>query len=299
VFPQVALVAMLVALFTWNNYGFFVGGLTSTGSASYRGAAALVIAAAISGVLSEGWKVSPAALSAGRYEPALAASAILLGASNALNVPASISNILVIGLVGSAAAHGEAIDLDFLATVILAWIISPLAAVALTSLVYTLVQRLVQRGGLLTLLLFNRLAAYLVTLYAAYTLAANNMGFMVNMAPGDRPLVLLATLTAAAAGIAMTRRAYIAMGEGFASLSPQRYFTSVFAASLILWILTQMGIPAALTQLVIGAFLGSIMSSRLAILNVRRLKVMVFLWIVSAALSLPTSYFMALALPYA
>ena len=292
----IAIVALLVLLFTWNNYSLFIGGLTASGSASYRLAVALVAAAMVFGVLTEGWKMMPTALSAGAYEPALITTIIVFGVSNVLNVPVSISNILVVGLSGSSMANGVGVNVGFLAAVILAWLLSPIAAMVLTWIIYKLVHAAVQRSGLLLLDLFNRSAAYVVTLYASYTLAANNIGFIVNMVPGNRSVAVLVVLLAAVAGMLMTRRAYVAMGEGLVSLSPQRYFTSVFAASIVLWLLTQLGIPAALTQLLMGAFLGAIISSTLAIYNVRRFKLIVVSWIATAALSFPAGYFIALVM---
>ena len=291
------LAAALTLLFSWNNGSLYLGGLTASGVMRFRRATLLIASAMVLGVWAEGWKMSPALLTGGGYVPALATALIIFFASNLLNIPVSLSNIAVATLAGSSLALGLNINAWFLMEVALAWMLAPFAAMFLAWIIYIVFRALLSRVGLLVLDLVNRLSAYLISFYSAYALAANNIGFILNMAPGDGVGGLLLVSAAAAAGVLFfTRRASFMMGERLVVLSPQRVFTSVASASIVLWILTQFGIPGALTQTLLGGLAGSIASSPLAIINVKLVKRFVAAWILTTLLSVPAGYCLALLL---
>lgn len=291
------LASALTFLFSWNNGSLLLGGLTASGVIRFRLATLLLASAMVLGILAEGWKVSPESLTAPRgFSPALATALIIFAASNLLDIPVSLSNIAVGALVGSSLALGLGVNVWFLAGVAAAWLSAPFFAMLLAHVIYSASRLLLRRVGLLTLDLVNRLAAYLITFYSAYSLSANNVGFILNMASAAPPSLAAVSAASALGVILFTRKSSFAMGERLLILSPQRVFTSLASASIILWFLTQVGVPGALTQTLLGGFLGSTASSPLAIINTRLVRRFVVGWVAAALLSVPAGYGFALLL---
>ncbi len=296
-FLPLILAATLTLLFSWNNGSLYLGGLTASGITVYRKAAFLISIAMVLGVLAEGWKMNPGKLAAGNYFPALVTALTIFLVSNVLNVPTSLSNVVVASLVGSSLTLNHGLSILFLVKVILAWILSPFAAMFLYHLIYTLSKSILSRVGLLTIDLVNRLSAYLVSFYSAYSLAANNVGFLLNMTGEAGVYSTLIISAAAFSGVFfLTRRSAFVMGERLVVLSPQRFFTSLLSASIILWILTQLGIPGSFTQTFLGGMVGAVASSPLAMINSRLVKRFVIAWVATTLASVPAGYGLTLLL---
>lgn len=286
------LVALLVFLFSWNNGSLYLGSLTASGLANFRRAAALISLAMITGILVEGWKMDPEML-AGKptYLPALATILLIFMFSNLFDVPVSISNISVFSLVGASLALHLPLNLTHLTSIVSAWILSPLASMALTWIIYEAVKRVFAQLPLLTLTAAGKLTAYTITFYSAYTLSANNIGFLTGMVIGEaRTLLPSLTISIILGIIFFSRKTAYMVGERLAILSPPRLFSGILSASIIVWTLTQLRIPGALTQTLLGGLIGAVTSSSTAILNTKLLKKFLIAWAATTLISTPISY---------
>lgn len=296
-FLPLAFAAILTLLFSWNNGSLYLGGLTASGITGYRRATLLISLAMVLGILAEGWKMNPESLMTGNYSPALATALIIFLTSNLLNIPASLSNVVVASLAGSSPILNQSLNTFFLVKVVLAWILSPFAAMLLYHLIYILSKSVLSRVGLLTIDLVNRLSAYLISFYSAYSLAANNVGFLLNMT-GEAGIYSTLVISAAASSgvLFFTRKSAFVMGERLVVLSPQRFFTSLLSASIILWMLTQLGIPGSFTQTLLGGMVGAVASSPLAMINSKLVKRFIIAWIATTLISVPAGYLFTLLL---
>ena len=255
-----------------------------------RKAIAIIGSAIILGVVLEGWKVHPANMTVGGYMPALLTSLIIFLISNVFEIPISLTSIVVLSLTGSSLAWGLKVDWIYLRNVILAWIIARFLTLALALLIHRASSILFSKANLLTISLSNRLASYLISVYAAYSLGTNTVGFIFNMAGGARLLNVALALAAVFLGVFFSGRAIYKMGEKFLVLSPQRFFSSLTSASIVLWILTQLGLPGILTYNLIGAFIAMAWFSPLTLINVRQIRWYFLAWITTSIVSVPAGY---------
>jgi len=86
------------------------------------------------------------------------------------------------------------------------------------------------------------------------------------------------------------------IGERLAILSPVKLSSSLLSSSILLWILTQISIPAALTQIMLGGLIGAAFSSPISIINVRLLGKLLGSWIASFLLGILFSYMLGVML---
>lgn len=107
------------------------------------------------------------------------------------------------------------------------------------------------------------------------------------------PIVFLGILIGAS--VFSEKISYV-IGERLAILSPLKLSSSLLSSSILLWILTQIGIPAALTQIMIGGLIGAALSSPISIINVRLLKKLIGSWIATFLLGILFSYMLGIIL---
>ncbi len=280
----------LIFLLSRNNGGMLLGSFTASGVASTRRAIAILGAAIILGVVLEGWKVHPSNMTVGGYLPALLTSLTIFLISNVFEIPISLTSVVVLSLIGSSLAWGLSIDWGYFASVITAWMIAPIITLLLAWLIHRISSIIFSKTSLLTISLSNRLATYLISVYAAYSLGTNTVGFIFNMAGGAGVINVIFALTAILLGVFFSGRTIYKMGERFLILSPQRFFSALTSASIVLWILTQFGIPGILTYNLISAFIAMAWFSPLMLINVRQIRWYFLAWIGTSLASIPVGY---------
>ncbi|MEM2396123.1 MAG: inorganic phosphate transporter [Nitrososphaerota archaeon] len=144
---------------------------------------------------------------------------------------------------------------------------------------------------------YTRLIIYSTSFYGAYTISANNLGFILSMLSGYSislyPIVYIGILIGAS--IFSEKISYV-IGDRLAILSPLKLSSSLLSSSLLLWILTQVGIPAALTQIMIGGLVGAALSSSTHIINVGLFKKLILSWVASFLLGVVFSYILVIIL---
>jgi phosphate/sulfate permease len=110
------------------------------------------------------------------------------------------------------------------------------------------------------------LEGYLTTFYGAYTISANNLGFILSTVAEDvrltYPIAFMGILIGAS--VFSEKISYV-IGERLAILSPLKLSSSLLSSSILSWMLTQIGIPAALTQIMLGGLVGAALSSPISI----------------------------------
>ncbi len=303
---EVVLVSIALALvFGWNNSSIAVGALTGVRLLTYRRASLLVASAMLLGVVAEGWKMKPSLLLSGAPSgeaaaTALAVSTALMLGANIAAIPVSLSNIATAAYVGAAYSAGQQISIDFLTRVIVAWVAAPLIVLAATSLLYGAVRRLARNVSLATMDAFNRLSVYAVVFYVSYALAANNVSFILALAReagAYSGLLPLALALACSLGVMLVGRGIMGvMAESLVILSPQKLLTGLFTAATMLWLFTQLSIPVALTQNMLGGFLGAALTTRIALVKAATLRKLIASWTLTTLAGLALAYAYALLL---
>ena len=82
------------------------------------------------------------------------------------------------------------------------------------------------------------------------------------------------------------------MAEKLVVLSPQKTMTSLFSAALVVWLFTQISVPASLTQNLMGGILGAAMTTRLRIVNTKMVGRIIVSWITTTLASVVMGYYM-------
>jgi len=202
----------------------------------------------------------------------LSGSLLLLVALTLVNVPLSLTHMAVGSVIGGSIACGIAVNAPYLWVVFSAWIVSPLLAAGLTFLIYRSVRSLVLHMSLPALDLFNRTAVTVVVFAMAYSLGANNVGF-VNGLSGIRALDHLYTLSSLGAialgAVVFGRGVSRTMGPDLVVLNPIGVVTGMFSSALLMWLFTQFTLPVSATQMVLGGMVGAGLAGRSLLLNKR------------------------------
>lgn len=295
---SIVLCFMTSLLFSWNNSSLFISGLISSGLAKFRRLAFFITASMMIGLLFEGWKMNPGKIVMPQlFTISIIALLVTLLICNLLRVPVSISNIAIASLIGVSLSMNIQIDPTFLVRTFLAWILTPLAALILTPLIYSLLAKFFSHLGEDLAYILTRILIYSASFYGAYTISANNLGFLLpTICQSFEPVYIIALIGILLGTYLFSERVSYTIGERLAILSPLQLSSSLITSSLLLWILTQIAIPAALTQIMLGSLIGSAFSSPISIINMRLFRKITALWILSFFLGLAISFLLCVML---
>ena len=297
-FLAYALCFLLSLLFSWNNSSLFISGLVTSNITRFRYSVIFTATSMFAGLIIEGWKMNPYRLiTFDSFMIPIVAIPVTLSLCSVLAVPVSISSISVASLIGASLSLNIPISQFFLSITFLAWLLTPLAAMYLTQAMYLAMVKLFSFIKINSVYFFTRLTIYLTTFYGAYTISANNLGFILSMVAEDYrltyPIAFLGILIGASI---FSEKIFYVIGERLAILSPLKLSSSLLSSSILLWILTQIGIPAALTQIMLGGLIGAALSSPISIINVRLLKKLIGSWIATFLLGILLSYMLGILL---
>ncbi|MDG6928870.1 MAG: inorganic phosphate transporter [Nitrososphaerota archaeon] len=288
-------------VFAANNIGMIRSSFQEVHGRAAWGYLGVVVAGFTGGYLAEGYKVG-STVSSGlvrltSYESAIALAVTLavMAGFTFLRLPASISNVALGAIVGPAIALGEAVHWGGVYSILLAWLVAPVTAAVLAVLVYAVYLRCVSRWPLLTVARVNRFYGLATVAVTSYSLSANNLGMLLGFASGG--LEVWSILVCAVLGsVLMSRLVASTLGWRVAVLSPAAYYSALLAGSVTLWIYTQFGVPASLTQTVVSAVLVLSLSRRPSVVKTRIIFEMLGSWPFFLTFTLAVSYGLALLL---
>lgn len=277
-------------VFSANNIGVIRP--TFQGVSSSRRVFFLILTAAgfAIGFIAEGYKVGsgivkdispPTQLG---LEVSLAVTFVIMSLFTLLKLPSSISNIAVGALLGPIVASGGFPAALPLVTILAAWLVAPATAIFFSLIVYVFRNRLVAGWPLPRVSLFNRYFTIAAVLVSSYTLSANNLGMLTSFGSGiaDSSLILIAALL----GIFIfSNLVATTMGWRLAVLTPGSYSSALIGGSVNLWIYTQLGIPASLTQAVVAGVMALSLVTRPSVVNSRTMFEILGSWPFFLALS--------------
>jgi phosphate/sulfate permease len=240
------LAAVLTFLFGWNNSSFLIGNIRGSGSATLRTSLLLIVAGLLTGVLSEGSKMSKSlngVLAPGSDYPILlvtfAISVVLTLGLTLMNIPVSFSATMVGAFLGATYASSLPIAIPQAELVVAFWFLAPLLAGLGTYVLYRLVSRMVSNFGIVTVDSLNRIGVVASSLAVSYSLGANNIGLIYGTANGSLiggtdALVVVALTLVAVLGILLFGRGGVTgtIGDRMLVLSPQGV-VSAFISSAV------------------------------------------------------------------
>ena len=293
------LAVLLAAVIGANSSANCVGPAIGGGALNFRRGILLTIAFALLGLWLEGPKmlhsvgggmVLQQTLSMNFVLLALGASLIATALATYLRFPVSTSQSLALAIVGIALFSGIALNGQYLRMLALSWVLTPIAAAAISILGYHLFNIFSSRSK--NPLAVNKITMLLLLVtiaYSGYVIGANTGGFLIS---------LLAT---AATGFQITLYPAIAFGFGLIFLSRGIIHTigskitqlgittamiAQLAAAITLHIFTEFGIPVSQSQAVVGGVVGVGLAYGTRAVNTRKTLHICLWWVITPIVSL-------------
>jgi PiT family inorganic phosphate transporter len=289
------LLAATSFVFTANNTGMIRAGFQYvTGRAGLWYSVAVELAF-VSGFLFEGYKVSSifsggiASLPGNSENLALGITLLVMVVFTLMRLPASISNVAVGSVLGAAIALSLVLNLRQVELVLVAWLVAPISSGLLATLLYFMHGKIVSGWSLSSVSVFNRFSSLLVIVFTSYTLAANNLGLLLGLSAGAAEAAVI-VLAAVLGYVTLGRVTESTVGWKFAALSPTAYSAALLAGSLTLWVYTQLGVPASLTQTVVSGIMALSLYKRPSVVNSRTMFELVGSWPFFLVVSLLLAY---------
>jgi PiT family inorganic phosphate transporter len=161
---------------------------------------------------------------------------------------------------------------------------------AFSAIIYTYLRRLISRWRISSVSVFNRIALIIATFYTAYALGSNNIGLMLGVSQLPETTNAILVVGVLVGMVVMSSKFTKAIGEDFLVVGPLGVLASLISGSFVIWILTQFGYPASLTNGIIGGVIGIGIISKPKIFNVKKLYQITFSWFTAGVLGFITSY---------
>ncbi len=316
----VSLLIIITALFIGLNIGAnsasnAIGVVVGSNTMSFRKAAILTSVFMLSGALLQGGAVidtvgrelvpttgcvgdvncSSGEISYMVYDKNLVLSALLsalifLSVATFFSIPVATSHTIIGAILGVLVVMGLSNRLDeyLIIKLILSWVLTPIVAVVFAILIYKyLMTPLTQRLNLLT---FNRVFSILLiigSMFLSYSIGANNIGNVVGPVIGSNTMsnrIVLIIIIGAAMGLganAFSRRVTETVGKKITSLGPIMAFTSQFAAALVIYFSTLLGLPISSTQAVVGGVIGVGLTKGIQTVNIKTIGYIFIGWVLT------------------
>jgi len=284
-------------IFGWNNSSICVGGLIGSRILNYRKSIILVSLGLFLGLLLEGYKmgsgyfIAPTGNEIGLCTVFLVTSALLFTAT-VYRIPTSLTHLLIFSLLASDIYYGLKINILSVGLLLLWWLASPILSFFLSKILVACTRNFFQGLNLLKSEAFNKIGGMFTGFYLAYSLGANNIGFILSFIDKEVSAIilnilikLLIVLTTVIGIYVFSGKIVKSFGEDLIVLSPKKTIISFISASFTLWISTQIGFPSPLSTYVLGAMMGAGTASKKYLVNLRYLKKILEWWIIIAVLS--------------
>ena len=190
------------------------------------------------------------------------AAAITITILTVLAIPVSTSQAIV-GAILAVGVLGRGIQISILAKVLLSWIISPFAAMLISYLLYRILGALVKDRirNVRMWSLYMKIGFYLVGVYGAYALGANNVANTtgVFLRAGMTTPFMAALIGSVSMGLGVctfSRRVMYTVGKRITELNDFAALIAVLGQDITVHIFSWVGVPVSSSQAIVGAVIG-------------------------------------------
>jgi len=213
------------------------------------------------------------------------ASLIIMIFLTLAKLPISLSQVLVGALVG--AAIGSSIQVNWLYTAGIAssWILTPMIALMIGVMLTHITKYVTKRiRKIMTLNLAYSYLTVLSGVYAAYTLGANTLGFIIGLDPTGAHSDAVSVFFALATVLGMflfSRGTTRSVAENITGLNQSEAFASQLAGAFTVQGFTELRTPVSVSQAVVGGIYGTTIPHRIVVRNDRLTRELIFGWTVA------------------
>jgi len=304
------IVILLVALslfLGYNHEPILVGSPVRSGVLSRKNTLILIIVGILLGTTLEGTKmgVSISIIENPKYHlfiPCiLSSSLIVILLANLKKIPISLSQSLFGGIIAAYTLTGNftAEKTFFILSTILSWLAIPILTLLSTYLIILSIDILVGHFGILNTYITLKLLTIVSVFYISYVFGANTLGFMLSFMNDNTYLLYLLLIGASVMGIVLAQK-YIEtkVSEEIYVLGVESSFSAYISTSILIEIVTQIGIPMSITQSVTAGLLGVIFTRKFRLPNIKVIYEVILQWILSPVISFILSILLIYALIY-
>lgn len=220
------------------------------------------------------------------------AAAVTVTLMTAFRLPISASQAIVGSIVGVGLATGD-VHWQGLGKVVLCWFATPLGAMAISCIIYLLLDLILRRVPMSILtrdkILWSGLV--LVGTYASYALGANNVANATGIFSGqvgltDKELSFLGGAAIALGVMTYSRRVMMTVGSGVMRLEAFTALVAVSSMALTVHTFAIIGVPVSTSHAIIGAIMGIGLMRGAHLVRFRILRNIIYGWLLTPIVSL-------------
>lgn len=200
-------------------------------------------------------------------------------------LPISTSQAIIGAIIGIGVYYNSH-QFQNLSKIVICWILAPVAAVAISYILYRtvgfFVEKYLRKPATRDFLI--RVLFILTGCYEAYALGANNVANTTGVYAGvglftPTSAALWGGFSIALGALTYSRRVMVTVGERIVPLSPFSAFISQLSTALVLHIFTQFQVPVSASQAIVGAIIGIGFVKGVRIVSVKMVRNILLGWI--------------------
>ncbi len=286
----VVLATILTALVAGNNMSAAVGTLIGSRILSRTGGVIIGMLGFIAGLLIQGHNLSSTAVqliprenTIIAYSLGIALGIFLLAAY--LRVPLSLTMALVGISIGISERNGFPLDTGLISIIIFTWVLAPVLSIFSA---YLLNKKLsgMRPGNVWNFALSLKLALIAVSFLTAFTLGANTLGFIEQVADIHGYYVLLLLLGIAFGSFFLSSGVIKRVGQEMYMMRYTNAFVSLVVSSVLVEAATIIGLPLSNTQTLTSSVFGTGLSYKSRAMASKPFLITVATWVVSPLLGI-------------
>ena len=281
----IALAGILTAFVAGNNLSAAVGTIIGSRITSRAMGIAIGILGFTLGLMLEGSALHSASENLLPHSYILVSYAFLVSfalfiLAYLLRSPLSLTMVLVGVAIGLSIHHGYAVNGNFVILMVSTWILAPLGSVVFAFILNRELQKR-QSRNFWSEISYLKVILIVVSFLTAFTLGANTLGLIANMAGFDI-WVIASMITGIVAGSLFLSKGIIKrVGEEMYLMRYSNALTSLLVSSVFVEIATLFSIPLSNTQTLTSSVLGTGMSYRTKAIYMRPFMIMLATWIIA------------------
>jgi PiT family inorganic phosphate transporter len=281
----IALAGILTAFVAGNNLSAAVGTIIGSRITSRAMGIAIGILGFTLGLMLEGSALHSASANLLPHSYTLISYAFLVSfalfiLAYFLRSPLSLTMVLVGVAIGLSIHNGYAVNGNFVALMVATWILAPLGSVIFAFGLNRELQKR-QSRNFWSEISYLKVILIVVSFLTAFTLGANTLGLIANMAGFDI-WVIASMITGIVAGSLFLSKGIIKrVGEEMYLMRYSNALTSLLVSSVFVEVATLFSIPLSNTQTLTSSVLGTGMSYRTKAIYMRPFMIVLATWIIA------------------
>jgi len=284
-----------------------IGTSVGCGLISYKKAVIIVAVFTILGALLQGEHVMET-IGKGIVKESLSYTAIIVALfcsgffvtlATFFRIPTSTSQAVVGGVLGIGIAVGAEIDYSRIGTIVQSWIICPFLVMALSFVLFHILDRIIRQVKVSALLIQNTLGWLTVisSCYVAYGLGANHAGSAVGLISNlgiihPKILLLIGGIAIAVGAITYGNKVAETVGKGITPLDLKSALAAQLSSAFGVHFFSFLGIPISTSSAIVGAVVGVGLVKGAKAISKKTVATILVGWVLTPSLAAFTSFYL-------